>query len=242
MGYFQFPKYVPVSKRKEDALAKLEKLKKKNKNLSPIQVTGKKIANTWWGIEWNSNLERYADYSNRIGRGRSYVRNNAVLDLQIEEGVIKSKVNGSGSKAYTITITIDPLNKKVWDGVKKECAGKIDSLQELLEGKFPKEMKSMFTAENGGLFPKPKEIDLECTCPDYAKMCKHVAAALYGVSVRLDSDPTLFFVLRGISVGDIINKAIKSKSKELLGKSVKGSSRVMEDKDIDNLFGIELVD
>ncbi|MEN8906414.1 MAG: SWIM zinc finger family protein [Clostridiales bacterium] len=240
MAYFQFPEYVPVAKRRENALKKLEKLRKKNKNISPIEVKGRKIANTWWGIEWNLNLEKYSDYSNRIGRGRSIVRNRAVIDLQISEGEIKSKVVGSGSRAYTVTISIDPLKEDVFDKLKKESMGKIDSLQELIEGKFPEEMKSIFSSKTGGLFPKPEEISLDCTCPDYANMCKHVAATLYGVSVRLDDDPKLFFVLRKIDIEELIVKTIDKKSKELIDKKTEKTSRIIEDSDLGELFKIDL--
>lgn len=240
--YSGFAKYVPVAERKQQALESIEKLKKKNPQIAPVTITGKSLTRTWWGKSWNMNLESYADYDNRISRGRSYVRNGAVLDLQITQGSVIGLVQGSGAKPYQITIAILPLAKNSWDSLTKECAGKIDSLQELIEGKFPKGLSELFIARGKGLFPAPKEINLKCNCPDGAKMCKHVAAVLYGVGVRLDDDPTLFFKLRGVNVEALISETLTKQTKSLLEKSKTKSRRVMEDTDASGMFGIELED
>jgi uncharacterized Zn finger protein len=238
--YNDYPKYMTVAERRERALKSIEQLKKKNPNIAPVILTGRSLARTWWGKSWNVNLESYADYANRIGRGRSYVRNCAVLDLQIAEGTVMALVQGSESKPYQIKIAIRPLAKDTWDALTGNCAGKIDSLQELIEGKFPKALSELFTAKGKGLFPEPREISLQCSCPDGARMCKHVAAALYGVGVRLDDDPTLFFKLRGVNVEALISETITRKSKSLLEKSKTKSRRVMEDTDVSGMFGIEM--
>ncbi|QGQ94205.1 hypothetical protein EHS13_04420 [Paenibacillus psychroresistens] len=238
--YGGFPKYVSVAERKEQALESIEKLRLKNPDIAPVVVTGKSLTRTWWGKSWNVNLESYADYTNRISRGRAYVRNGAVLDLQIKEGTVRAQVQGSGSKPYQITIAIIPLAQKNWETLTKECAGKIDSLQELIEGKFPKGLSELFTAKGKGLFPAPREISLKCNCPDGAKMCKHLAAVLYGVGVRLDDDPTLFFKLRGVNVEALISETITKQTNALLEKSKTKSRRVMEDTDVSDMFGIDL--
>jgi uncharacterized Zn finger protein len=240
MSFYGFKKYVSVAEKREKALAKLEKLRKKDKNLQPVIISGRKIANSWWGIEWNKNLESYRDYAYRLERGRSYVRNFAVLDLKIDQGSVKSKVVGEGSRAYNINIEINELEKDIWKKLKKECMGKIASLQKLIEGDFPKDMKTLFTDKGEGLFPSPLDINFHCTCPDYAKMCKHVAAAMYGIGARLDNDPKLFFTLRGINIEEIIEKEIEKKSSELLKKSHKKNSRIIRDDDVNELFGLEL--
>jgi uncharacterized Zn finger protein len=241
MSYYGgFPKYVPVAERKEKAQKSVEKLKKKTPNISPVIIEGKKIAKTWWGEAWNKNLESYSDYSNRIGRGRSYVRSGAVLDLQISKGNITALVQGSGSKPYKVEININPLSKKVWETITKECAGKIASLQELIEGKFPKTLTELFTAQGKGLFPTPKEIKLQCSCPDWANMCKHVAAVLYGVGARMDDNPTLFFELRNINIDELISETISKESNTLLEKSKIKSRRVLDEGDISEMFGIEM--
>ncbi|MDD5602873.1 MAG: hypothetical protein PHG48_02165 [Eubacteriales bacterium] len=236
-GYY---KYVSASEIKRKAQKKIESLKKKNPGISPVILTGNKIAGTWWGKAWNDNLESYSDYYNRIGRGRSYVRNGAVLDLKIEQGIIKALVQGSRAKPYEVMIVIKPLQSVVWESIVRDCAGKIGTLQELIEGKFPKALAELFTAKGKGLFPEPKEISMGCSCPDWAGMCKHIAAALYGVGARLDNDATLFFKLRSINVGDLISAAIEKKTETMLGKSGSKSSRIIKDSNVNDIFGIEL--
>jgi uncharacterized Zn finger protein len=240
MSYWGFPRYVSVGEKKQRSNKKLEQLKKKNKNIKPIIIEGRTLAHTWWGKAWNKNLEGYADYSNRIERGRSYVRCGSVLDLQISEGEVKSLVQGSESKPYSIVIKIKVLEKSIWGKMKGVCEGKLGSLQELLVGKFPKALDEIFTAHGKGLFPAPKEIDFDCSCPDWASMCKHVAATLYGVGARLDKDPNLFFALRRIEINDLITETVKDKTKELLTKAKKKSGRIIEDQDLSSVFGIEL--
>ncbi len=240
MSYWGFPRYVSVGEKQQRSKKKLEQLKKNNKNIAPIIIEGRTLAHTWWGKAWNKNLEGYADYSNRIGRGRSYVRCGSVLDLQISEGEVKSLVQGSESKPYSVVIKIKALEKSVWRKIKGVCKGELDSLQELLVGKFPKALGEIFMAHGNGLFPSPKEIDFDCSCPDWADMCKHVAAALYGVGARLDEDPNLFFALRKIEINDLITETVKDKAKDLLTKAKKKSGRIIEGQDLSSVFGIEL--
>ena len=242
MSYYGFPQYVSVAEKKERNRKAAEKLKKKNPGMAPVTINGRKLASTWWGKAWNDNLESYSDYANRMGRGRSYIRHGAILDLQIASGKISALVQGSERKPYEIGIYINPLDKSAWDKIVSACEGKIESLQELTEGKFPKALDELFTAKGKGLFPSPKEIRLNCSCPDYASMCKHVAAALYGVGARLDENPALFFTLRNVNIDELITKTIVQKSETLLKKSAKKSRRVIESDDISAMFGIEMED
>jgi uncharacterized Zn finger protein len=235
-----FPEYIPVAEKRRQAQKSVEKLRKKNPDISPVIISGTKLTTTWWGKSWNKNLESYSDYSNRIGRGRSYVRHGAVLDLKMTEGKISALVQGSEAKPYQVTISIQSLSKDIWETLTNDCAGKIDSLQELIDGKFPKALSEMFTAKGKGLFPAPKEISLKCSCPDYATMCKHVAAVLYGIGTRLDDDPSLFFALRNVNIQDLISETISKKAQTLLEKSKTKSRRVIEDTDISGMFGIEM--
>lgn len=238
--YSEFPEYVPVAEKKKKAEKAVQKLRQKNQQIAPVVITGRTITRTWWGKSWSNNLESYSDYSNRIERGRSYVRHGAVLDLQITQGKITAIVQGSTSKPYKVGITIAPLSKSTWEVIVKECSGKIDSLQELIAGKFPKGLSELFTVKGKGLFPAPKEITLTCSCPDSAKMCKHVAAALYGVGARFDEDSALFFVLRSVNVDDLISVSLAQKTQSLLEKSKGRGRRVMKDADISDVFGIEI--
>ncbi len=240
MRFWEFPRYVSKAEKQAKAAKKLEQLKKK-RDVRPVILQGSSIARTWWGKSWNQNLERYADYSNRIGRGRSYVRHGAVLDLQISCGEIRALVQGSRSKPYEILIKIEKLSKNKWQRISTSCSGRLDSVSELLAGDFPKELGELFLQRDAGLFPAPKEIAFECSCPDWASMCKHVAATLYGVGARLDEDATLFFTLRGIDTVDLISRTISSKAESLLEKASKRSSRIINDADLSALFGIELI-
>ena len=240
MSYWSYPRYVSVAEKRAKALKKLKQLKKKNPHINPIAIEGTAIARTWWGKAWNKNLESYADYSNRIGRGRSYVRHGAVLDLQVHSGKVDSLVQGSGSRPYSVAIRIKAMDKKTWAGIKSASEGKLDSLQELLAGKFPKALGEIFTIQGKGLFPSPKEIDFDCSCPDWASMCKHVAATLYGIGVRLDQDPELFFKLRQVKMKDLVSEAVEGKTRELLKKARKKTARVIADSDLADVFGIDM--
>lgn len=243
MGYGDYyPPYVSVAEKKRKAQKKLEKLKKQNPKIKPVILEDSKIARTWWGKSWNTNLERYADYSNRIGRGRSYVRHGAVLDLQIDSGVVTALVQGSESRPYKVKIKIKGIRKKIWGEIKKSCQGEFNSLSGLLEGKFPKALAEIFMAKGAGLFPSPKEIEFDCSCPDWAYMCKHVAAALFGIGSRLDEEPDLFFKLRNVNMDDLVSQAIEEKTDTLLKKATDKTSRVMDESDIQSVFGIDLED
>lgn len=238
--YDYYPEYVPVAERKKQAQKKVEALRKKNPNIAPIVITGRKITRTWWGQTWCDNLESYADYANRIDRGRSYVRNGAVLDLQITNGHITALVQGSSTKPYQIEISIKAMSADVWTSIIHNCAGKINSLQELITGKFPKALTELFTAKGTGLFPAPKDISLQCSCPDSARMCKHVAAVLYGIGARLDDDSSLFFVLRNVNMEELISQTITTQSQAMLEKSKTKGRRVIQEDNLSGMFGIDL--
>ncbi|HZX48557.1 MAG TPA: SWIM zinc finger family protein, partial [Nitrospirota bacterium] len=192
------------------------------------------------GKAWNRNLEQYADYSNRIGRGRSYVRHGAVLDLQIEQGEVIALVQGSDRNPYSVSVKIQTLKKETWQRMKTACEGTIESFQELLAGNFPKALGEIFICKDSGMFPAPLEIKFDCSCPDWADMCKHVAAVLYGVGVRLDEDPKLFFRLRDAGIDELIKQAVAGKVEKLLEKAGRKSGRIIEDKDIASVFGIDI--
>jgi len=240
MAYWQFPKYVTVAEKKKKAEKKLKKLRKKNPGIKPVTIAGRAIATTWWGKAWNANLERYADYANRIERGRSYVRHSAVLDLQIKPGRATALVQGSRSKPYAVTVKIKKIKRPNWRNIKTACEGKFDSFRKLLSGKFPRALEELFTQKGKGLFPAPAEIDFSCSCPDWASMCKHVAATLYGIGARLDEDPGLFFKLRNVKVEDLVSEAVAETSEYILQKANRKTARVMEVADLSDVFGIDM--
>jgi len=242
--YDYYPRYETVAERKRKAQRKLKRMQKQQPDLQPVIIGGKGLAKTWWGKAWNANLESYADFSNRIGRGRSYARNGFVLDLKINQGRIEAQVMGSEPKPYRVVIAINKLTQRKWAVIKTRARDRIDSLRELLEGSFPRELEAIFTAKGAGLFPAPKEIHLSCSCPDWAVMCKHVAAVLYGVGARLDEAPELFFLLRGTNVDDLISTAVNKRKKQLLDSASrkKYTSRMIEgdDDSLAALFAIDM--
>ncbi|OGP89933.1 MAG: hypothetical protein A2031_09230 [Deltaproteobacteria bacterium RBG_19FT_COMBO_43_11] len=239
MRYWGYPEYVTVAEKKARAARNLKELSKKNTNMKPVLIEGSAIARTWWGKAWNRNLEQYADYSNRIGRGRNYVRHGAVLDLQIESGEVNALVQGSRQKPYSVSIKIQTLKKDIWHKIKTLCEDTLESFQELLAGAFPKTLGEIFTSTDTGMFPAPREIKFSCSCPDWASMCKHVAAVLYGVGARLDEDPKLFFRLRDADITKLIKQTVAGRTEKLLEKASRKSSRIMEDADLSAVFGID---
>lgn len=238
MGYYGFSEYVSVQEKKAKANRMIAALKKKNPDIDPIIIEGRTLAKSWWGKAWNKNLENYADYSNRVGRGKSYVRNNCVVDLQISQGNVAALVQGNAKKPYAITVKIDTLNKDMLAEVINLCNNKIGSVEELLEGKFPKDLEALFLKEKYELFPTPDEIHFNCNCPDYAYMCKHVAAVLYGIGAKFDSNPMLFFTLRDIDTSTLVKKSIEHKLENMLKNAGKQSEREIEEQNIFDIFGV----
>ena len=175
----------------------------KGRLLNPVVLTGRKIAASWWGQAWCENLERYADYETRLSRGQRYVRSGAVVDLQIQTGRILARVQGTRKTPYKVEIRISPLSQQRCDEIMDRCSTRVDSLENLLAGHFPEELKDVFLGE-GGLFPTPREISFSCSCPDWAMMCKHVAAALYGVGARRWRICSGFYELNGVHISVLI--------------------------------------
>jgi uncharacterized Zn finger protein len=231
-----FPAYWSVAQQKQDAARQLAWLREENPDISPVVISGKTIATTWWGKAWCENLKRYADFHNRIGRGSSYVRHGFVYDLQIEEGAVSALVGGS--YVYRIDIEIDVLSQKKWNSIVKACARRIESVSALAEGEFPEELSHMLARKGEGLFPSSQEIHMRCSCPDRAYLCKHIAATLYGVGAKLDHDPLLFFKLRGIDPTELIKKSIEDKMKTMLANSHLISSRAIDEENTERIFGI----
>lgn len=231
----QWPPYVPVAERRKRAAAEMKKLAKKGHPVSPVVITGRAIATTVWGKAWCTNLEAYSDYANRLPRGRTYARNGSVVDLQIAPGKIDAHV--SGSFMYRITITVTPLAKPAWEKLCGECAGGIDSLVELLQGRFAAGVMERLCRQQDGLFPTPKQIKLRCSCPDGAYLCKHVAAVLYGIGARLDHQPELLFTLRQVAATDLLTKAGTGLAKQVGAPS---SDRTLAADEVGTLFGLEM--
>ena len=230
-GRDRWPRYVSVAERREAAAQKAKQLAADGHQVQPVSVTGTAIANTFWGKAWCKHLEQFSDYSNRLPRGRSYVRNGSVIHLEIKTGEIIALVGGSST--YRISISIQPLAADTWAALKTKCAGSISSALELLQGNISSNTMLAVCDRDNGLFPSPQEIQLSCDCPDWATLCKHLAAVLYGVGARLDESPELLFRLRGVDYEELIgvDLAIEmtSAESELTG-------------DLSDIFGIEIDD
>jgi uncharacterized Zn finger protein len=227
--------YVPVAERRRKAAVAMEKLRKKGAVFSPVTIEGKKIAATFWGKAWCQNLESYRDYESRLGRGRTYVRNGSVVDLQIKPNEVTALVGGS--EMYTVRISIGEVVKAHWKSICADCSGGIDSLVELLQGRLSKGVMERICRQGTGLFPKPSEIRFSCSCPDHASMCKHVAAALYGVGSRLDVRPELLFLLRAVSENDLVLNIDQGMP---LSKQGPAAGKVLETDDMAALFGLDM--
>jgi len=227
--------YVSVAERRRQAACKMEKLRKKGHPVSPVTIDGRTIVRTFWGKAWCDNLERYSDFENRLPRGRTYVRNGSVIDLQIAPGEIKALV--SGSDIYKVAVKVTPVTKARWKSICKDCAGAIDSLVELLQGRFSKGVMERICRQKTGLFPSPHEIKLSCSCPDWADMCKHVAAVLYGIGARLDQQPELLFRLHEIDEKELIANASKALP---LARKGPAAAKVLGGEDLSELFGLDM--
>jgi len=216
-------------------MREMEKRKKQGHDVSPVVIAGRTIVTTFWGKSWCENLERYSDYANRLPRGRTYVRNGSVVDLQIKPGEIHAHV--SGSELYKVALKIAPVKKAHWKSVCDDCAGAIDSLVELLQGRLSNGVMERICRQTQGLFPTPDEIELSCSCPDWADMCKHVAAVLYGIGARLDRQPELLFRLHDIDEKELIAGA--GKALPLAGKAP-AANKVLGGEDLSALFGLDM--
>ncbi|MCX6979942.1 MAG: SWIM zinc finger family protein [Verrucomicrobia bacterium] len=234
MSWYEFKPYVSVAERRRKAEKAAKKMVGKGRAVSPVRIEGRAIAGTFWGKAWCANLESYSDYENRLPRGRTYVRNGSVIDLQITGGKIEALVQGSD--LYKISLHITALPAKRWEQFTKACAGKVTNLLDLLQGRLSKEILADITAKGTGLFPAPAEIKLGCSCPDWADMCKHVAAVLYGVGARLDTKPELFFTLRGVDMQDLISAASASAAAPVASVT----DDALAGADLAEIFGVEI--
>ncbi len=230
-----FKPYVSVGARRARAARELATLQKKGRKIAPIVIEGRTIARTFWGEAWCDNLDRYSDFANRLPRGRTYVRNGSVVDLQVGPGSVTALV--SGSTMYDVKVTVGPVSRARWSAICRDCSGAIDSLVELLQGRFSKGVMTRLCEEKTGLFPSPKEILFTCSCPDWASMCKHVAAVLYGIGARLDHQPELLFTLRKVNQQDLIATAGSDLAQK---RKAAAGAKVLASDDLSEMFGIEM--
>ena len=228
--YGEFPRYVSVAERRAKALKQARKLEKRGRVLEPVNLAGQRIARSFWGKAWCKNLESYMDFSNRLPRGRTYVRTGAVVDLRIGAGQVDALV--AGSSLYEVSVRIEKLVRKRWGTLIKKCAGHIDSVVGLLQGELSETVLQALVDPRAGLFPAPKEIEFTCSCADAASMCKHIAAVLYGVGARVDQKPELFFMLRSVDLEELVTKSAVRRAPP--------AKDPIEADSLEGIFGIEL--
>ena len=228
--------YVPVAERRRKAEREMEKLLKKGYSAAPIRIEGRTIVTSFWGKAWCDNLESYRDYESRLPRGRTYVRNGSVVDLQIAPREVTAMV--SGSSIYQVAISIGTVQKVQWQSICADCGNGIDSLVELLQGRLSKGVMERICRQDIGLFPRPSEIRFTCSCPDYASMCKHVAAVLYGVGARLDREPELLFRLRAVDENELVAQIGTVLP---MANTSPAAGRVLDVNDVSALFGLDIV-
>jgi uncharacterized Zn finger protein len=227
--------YVPVAERRRKAARAAERLRRKGQVLAPVTIAGRAIATTVWGKAWCDNIEAYRDYESRLPRGRTYVRNGSVLDLQIKPGEVTALVNGS--ELYRVTVSIRPLLAAAWKRICADCAGRIESVVELLQGKFSEGVMERLCHQQNGLFPRPADIRFHCSCPDHAVMCKHVAAVLYGIGARLDHEPELLFRLRAVDETEL---AAGVEADLPIAKAAPAAGKMLHDDEVAVLFGLDM--
>ena len=235
MSYGWKPYVSAAERRKKAERAIARSRSKAGQAFAPVPASRGAIARTFWGKAWCSNLEHYSDFANRLPRGRTYLRNGSVIDLNIAAGAVTAQV--MGSSLYQVTINIAEVPKAHWRALGSECAGSIDSLVELLQGRLSEGVMERICRPHSGLFPSPKEIAFNCSCPDWAAMCKHVAAVFYGVGARLDQQPELLFALRKVDAKDLVARAGAGIA---LAQKAPAAGKVLDPSSLGDIFGIEM--
>lgn len=227
-----------IEELRRRVLESAQNAKKKGQSFEPVKVDGRRtICKSWWGQAWCRNLEQYADFGNRLDRGKRYVRTGTVIDLKVNKGKVTARVQGSRKTPYKVEIRISPLSEENCQKIIEKCGRRIENMEHLINGEFPEDLQELFVGREG-LFPEPKEISFNCSCPDWALMCKHVAAVMYGIGVRFDENPFYFFELRGIDVDRFIDVAIENKIESMLTNADCRTDRMLDEEELHSLFGV----
>jgi uncharacterized Zn finger protein len=233
--YFRWKPHVPAAARRHTAERTVAKMRKEGQTLSPVTPSRGAIARSFWGKAWCRNLDRYSDFSNRLPRGRTYLRNGSVIDLKIGPGKVSAQV--MGSSLYLVIVSVSEVAGAHWQAIARDCARSIDTLVELLQGRLSTSVMERITRPGTGLFPSPREISFSCSCPDSAAMCKHVAATLYGIGARLDAEPELLFGLRKVDAKELIARVGET---GVPVQKLPRAGRILHSSKLADVFGIDL--
>lgn len=229
-GRDAWPPYVPVADQRKIAQNQVRILRDLGLQAQPVDIVGNSVATSVWGQAWCRHLGSFHDYANRLPRGRSYVRHGAVIHLELEPGMIRALVHGT--ETYYVEVGVQPLDPDSWRDICRRCQGQIESLLALLEGKISSDVMAIVAHRKTGLLPRPGEIRLSCSCPDRAVMCKHVAATLFGVGHRLDTEPELLFELRGVDPEGLLFGTVEH------GASTQPRDDDLQDEELAVVFGV----
>ncbi len=221
--------------QKEHLQRQIDRRLKRGETLQVLTAPSgsKKLCTTFWGQAWCRNLEAYQVYDARLPRGRSCLRQGKLFNLDISAGRISALV--AGADLYEASVHIQPLSQERWQEITHAATSRAPSMLDLLAGRLGDDLMQLLTDPEHGLFPSPKEIRFDCSCPDYADLCEHTAAVLYGTGLKLDADPALLFTLRQVapaallaSTGSTVASALPDTGGDLSGS------------DLSALFGIDL--
>lgn len=167
----------------------------------------------WWSQRWISLLESFG-WENRLQRGRSYARRGQVVNLNISKGLVRSRVQGSQPKPYSVTIKMNQISDSDWEKVVDAMAKQAIFAASLLAGEMPQNIEEAFGAAGMKLFPSVKDLETDCSCPDWVNPCKHIAAVYYLLGERFDEDPFFIFLLRGCSKEELMEKLRRRRATE----------------------------
>ncbi|MBI4214523.1 SWIM zinc finger family protein [archaeon] len=227
-----FPRQLTKGELQKRATAWAKKLAKQHITLAPVPaIDGTKLVTSFWGKAWCKHMESLQDADFRLARGRSYVRNGAIIDLHFNDGKVRAQV--VGNELYHVVINFKAMSKKRWQVFIASSGQCIGSLVELLSGKVPEKVARLIVEEKTGLFPARHEISYNCSCLDDADLCKHIAAVLYGIGLRFDVHPELFFSLRNVDPRDLLTR---------LGDSLKAGTAAQADSNLSELFDIDILE
>ncbi len=159
---------------------------------------------SWWAKRWISVLESFR-IGARLQRGRSYARRGQVASIDISKGLVTARVQGSRKTPYSITINIKTLSRPEWEKIAAALSGQVFFIAKLLAGEMPENIEDVFKELELTLFPdKLKDIETNCSCPDWSNPCKHIAAVYYLLGEEFDRDPFLIFKLRGMDRDELL--------------------------------------
>lgn len=182
------------------------------------------FGNTWWSQQWLNALA-HIDYDNRLPRGRAYANKGAVRGLEIDQGTIKAQVTGSRSSPYRVLIKTPALSKAHISKLLKEITGDPVLIARLLNRELDPALLEKAQALGISLFPtRWQDLTMQCSCPDWAVPCKHLAAVVYLLSREIDSNPFLVFSLRGV---DLV-RALKTSNVHIGREAAETLPRVTE--------------